>query len=84
MSEPFIYSDDFLQNESTIYVVARDPDAGMILLGGLGFQAIGQMWRKEDPLNDPRRPGYADARIADAKPGLAILRGGLTLPCATT
>lgn len=49
------------------FVVARDPDAGMVLLGGLGAQGVGQMWFKEEPKHRERE-GY-DAAPIEKYPG---------------
>jgi hypothetical protein len=45
-----------------IYVIARDPNSGMILKGGLGATGGGVMWSKETE-RDKERSGYADAAI---------------------
>jgi hypothetical protein len=45
------------------YVVARDPKAGRILIGGLGGLGVGQMWVDEKD-DDRTREGYDDAPLA--------------------
>jgi hypothetical protein len=43
-----------------MFVVARDRQQGMVLLGGLGAVGVGQMWRPDDG-SDKDYPGYDDA-----------------------
>lgn len=47
------------------YIVARDPSAKQVMLGGLGGTGMGQMWVSE---NDRHKdyPGYVEARILPA------------------
>ena len=59
----FRYSDEFLKNISTTYIIARNTSSDFILVGGLGFGGSGSCWRLEDPENDPRRRGYDEAVI---------------------
>jgi hypothetical protein len=45
-----------------IYVIARRPSTGEILLGGLGGMGTGQMWEAETAEHQ-RYPGYTEAQI---------------------
>ena len=49
------------------YVIARDPDQGLILIGGLGGLGVGAMWMKESS-EDKQRYGYGAASIRIARP----------------
>lgn len=51
------------------FVIARDPDRGMILLGGLGGMGVGTMWFKERP-EHKNKAGYAEAKIESSAGGL--------------
>jgi hypothetical protein len=50
------------------WIVARDPERGRILIGGLGGLGVGQMWRAERD-GDSERPGYADALLRTSPSG---------------
>jgi hypothetical protein len=44
------------------YVIARDPERGRILIGGLGSMGMGEMWMTESD-GDKSRPGYDEAPV---------------------
>lgn len=44
------------------YVVARDPDAKKILIGGLGTMGVGQLWFDEEP-DHKNYSNYKTAKI---------------------
>lgn len=47
---------------TTVYVIARNPAHGTVLLGGIGPRGVSQMWSKEHPeMRDLH--GYDDAEI---------------------
>ncbi len=54
-----------LRKDYNVWVVARDPEAKRVLLGGLGGMGVGQMWFGEDDRHK-EYPGYAEARIEHA------------------
>jgi hypothetical protein len=56
-----------LRKDYSTFVVARCPNDGRILIGGLGCMGVGQMWRPERP-EDKDRPGYDDAEIVSMSP----------------
>ena len=45
------------------WIVAKDPDQGFHICGGLGCMGVGQMWVKTDD-DDRGDPEYADAPLA--------------------
>jgi hypothetical protein len=44
------------------WVIARDPEKGMILLGGLGAMGCGSMWTRESEFHK-ELDGYTEAEI---------------------
>ncbi len=52
------------------YVVARDPDAKTLMLGGLGGMGVGRMWFPEEERHKDY-PGYAEALI---RPNGSVVR----------
>lgn len=48
------------------FVIARDPGAKKILLGGLGGMGVGQMWIDTSPKDD-NRIGYKNAPFMEYK-----------------
>lgn len=53
-----------LYYDMSIYVVARRPSTGEVLLGGLGALGVGRMWMTDSD-DYQRYPGYAEAEIVD-------------------
>lgn len=49
-----------LRSDYNTWIVARDPEAGLIKLGGLGGMGVGEMWFQESE-RDVQLPGYEDA-----------------------
>ena len=49
-----------LRTDYNTWIVARDPDAGLIKLGGLGGMGVGEMWFTETE-DHKLRAGYDDA-----------------------
>jgi hypothetical protein len=47
-----------------VFIVARDPTRGLILLGGLGALGVGTMWVDEQP----KHKGYAGYDLAPVRP----------------
>jgi hypothetical protein len=60
-------SDLRLSYENRQRILARDPDAGQVLLGGLGVMGVGAMWWRETEEHKDY-PGYADAEIVSSTP----------------
>jgi hypothetical protein len=50
------------------WIVARDPERGYVLRGGMGALGVGEMWFKEIP-EHKELPGYADADIRSSEGG---------------
>ena len=50
------------------HVVARDPEKGKILIGGLGAMLVGRLWMDESE-DDQTREGYEDAPVWEYESG---------------
>jgi hypothetical protein len=54
------------KHHDTLHVIARCPDKGMVLLGGVGFSGTGRWWR-EDSEDRQKYRGYRDAPIVSSE-----------------
>lgn len=53
-----------LRASTNVWIEARDPKRGVVLLGGLGALGCGEMWAEEEPRHRDY-PGYEDAKRMD-------------------
>jgi len=55
-----------LRYDYSVWIEARDPAEGRVLLGGLGGMGCGIMWVDEEE-GHKKYPGYADAPICSSR-----------------
>jgi len=55
-----------LSRNRKTWVVAKDPERGYVLIGGLGAMGVGEMWFPTAP-RDEEDPTYADAPVLDSR-----------------
>jgi hypothetical protein len=65
--------EDVMKEFGEPHVISRCPSRGLILLGGLGFHGVGEMWFPEEP-HHAGYEGYAEApTIENVNPNELIL-----------